>query len=48
MELYLVQGCGVSLICEKGETMKGWLEYIVERGGMPRIQPLSQDALRAA
>lgn len=38
MELYLLQGCGVSLICEKGEVMLNWIRYIVSRGDTPKIQ----------
>lgn len=38
MELYLLQGCGVSLICEKGEIMTNWIRYIVDQGGAPVIQ----------
>jgi hypothetical protein len=37
METYLVQGCGVSLVCEKGQTMTEWLSYILARGGVPTV-----------
>lgn len=38
VKIYLVQGLGVSLICEQGNSMLWWLEYIIERGGVPNIQ----------
>lgn len=37
MEIFKVEGCGVTLICEKGETMTGWLTYIIDRGGWPVV-----------
>lgn len=37
MKTYLVKGCGVSLLCIPGETMKDWLNYIINRGGVPVI-----------
>lgn len=39
MNAYLVQGCGVSLICAKGASMAGWIAWIIERGGVPAVTP---------
>ena len=44
MPLYLLQGCGVSLICQKGPIMLSWILEIVERGGVPKIQIISRDS----
>lgn len=41
MSTYLVQGCGISLVCEAGESMKEWINYIIARGGVPVIQILN-------
>lgn len=46
--MFLVHGCGVSLICEKGEVMMSWIQYILARGGAPSIQPINQEELRPA
>ena len=44
MPIYLLQGCGVSLICQKGPMMLSWILEIIERGGVPKIQILSRDS----
>jgi hypothetical protein len=41
--MYLVQGCGVSLICDKGHIMTEWIDYIIQRGGVPKVQPLTSE-----
>jgi hypothetical protein len=41
MEIFKVSGCGVSLICQKGEQMVEWIAYIVARGGVPEIVKLT-------
>lgn len=38
MDLYFVQGCGVSLMCQKGEAMLWWIRRIIELGGVPQIR----------
>ena len=38
MNLYLVQGCGISAICEKGESMLWILNRIIEKGGVPIVR----------
>lgn len=40
MPTYLVQGCGVTLICAQGNEMLGWIKYIINRGGVPQISIL--------
>lgn len=35
---YRVTACGVSLICEEGPEMLGWITYIIARAGIPEIQ----------
>ncbi len=42
MKIFLVQAFGVSLICEQGESMLGWISYILDRGGIPTITPLKE------
>ncbi len=37
-KIYLVQGCGVSLICEQGQVMLNWITYMIERGCAPTVQ----------
>lgn len=38
MKTYIVKGCGVTLECEEGTSMQGWLAYIIERGGVPEVE----------
>lgn len=40
-KVYRLTGCGVSLICEEGESMLGWISYMIERGAVPTIQPIN-------
>jgi hypothetical protein len=40
--MFLLQGCGVSLICEQGPSMIFWLNYIISRGGSPSIQKITE------
>lgn len=35
---YLVQGCGITAICEEGEVMLWILQRIVEKGGVPEVR----------
>jgi hypothetical protein len=39
--MFLLQGCGVSLICE-GPSMIFWMNYIINRGGSPSIQKITE------
>lgn len=42
--MYLVQGCGVSLICQKGERMLAWIREIIALGGVPKIERWAGEA----
>jgi hypothetical protein len=35
---WLVQGCGVSAICNTPEGVVYWMQQIVEHGGVPTYQ----------
>jgi hypothetical protein len=41
---YLVSGCGISAICEKGESMLWIINMIVYKGGVPAIEPYQEAA----
>ncbi len=38
-ELYRVSGCGISVVCMKGESMLWWITKIIRKGGTPKISP---------
>jgi hypothetical protein len=38
--MFLISGCGVSLVCPQDHVM-GWVDFILERGGVPIIRALS-------
>jgi len=40
-KVYRISGCGVSLICEEGQTMLWWISYMIDRGGAPEIQRIA-------
>ena len=39
--MYLVTGCGVSVICESKEAVKRWMSDMIERGGTPNVSVLA-------
>jgi hypothetical protein len=47
MEAYRVSGCGISLICYDRLSVSKWMAYIVERGGVPTVNKLTQEELNA-
>lgn len=48
VELFLVQGCGMSLICARGQRMLEWIDEILNRGGIPEITRLLSTDKKAA
>lgn len=42
MLMFLLHGCGVTLICSKGNSMIEWIGYIIERGGVPTVTKLQE------
>lgn len=38
MEFFKVTGCGVTLLCQKNQSMLEWLSYIITHGGVPVVE----------
>jgi hypothetical protein len=47
MEAFKVSGCGVSVICYDKASVLKWTAYIVQRGGIPTVNKLTQEELNA-
>jgi hypothetical protein len=43
---FRVSGAGVTVICEKGQSMIWWIEQIIVRGGTPDVQEWSSEVSR--
>lgn len=43
MTLFIVQGCGVTIICPL-ENVQGWVEEIIGRGGVPMVDEYKEAA----
>lgn len=37
MNVFVIKGCGVTLLCEQGQEMLDWITYMVDRGGVPAV-----------
>lgn len=40
MQLWLIQGCGVSAVCSSIAGLEFWTSEIIKRGGFPTVQRL--------
>jgi len=44
MTLYRVSGCGITAVCQKGDSMLWLIQMIIFKGGIPSIEKWSEAA----
>lgn len=40
IKAFLVSGCGVSMVCYDVKAVMGWVEMILDRGGVPEVKEI--------
>ncbi len=46
MTTYKVEGCGITILCERLESATMWVREILERGGVPTIKKITEEELK--